>query len=636
MNYWYIQRLKTMTLPELVYRVGQWRQSNALKKEMGVRDAVPDCTVTPNLLPDCGHPLSATEHIDVFGIEIHPSDISDWSYDVHTQRSFPRAYAKNINIRTAANGSAKHVWELNRMLFLPRLAIQYRNTGDINYITDIMRLVSDWVKQNPYLTGINWHSNIEINIRLINWFLTWEILQADELMTRNSFFRDFVRGTWIPSIYQHCKFSHLHPSLHSSANNHLIAEYAGLFVASSKWVFKESRAWNRYAKQGLENEIFRQHSANGINREEAAEYIQFITDFLLIAMLVGDYSGNPFTRAYKYMFRSILTYISNLLTIDGQIPRYGDEDDGRVFLLSNDVHDNNFISLLQSGAIYFKEPGFLPNAKGPDQKNRLLFGNSAHTVFAQYKIPVTPVSSKFYPEDGHFFFKKRTAWGGEIYCHFDAAPLGYLSIAAHGHADALSFVLYMDGHPFLVDPGTYCYHTDTQWRHYFVSTRAHNTICIGGANQAGFVGPTLWVNHYKVNVKEYGLADDHEYVVASHTGYKKYRAYHTRKFEFFKPTNTILITDFIGCDNMIVEMPFHLHPAVEYDLSGNHCMVSCAGRSMDMQLDPQMQWSVACGEVDPCLGWYSNRFYHKVPSPVIIGRMPCTSSLTLKTELVLS
>jgi Heparinase II/III-like protein. len=636
MNHWYIQRLKTMTLPELVYRVGQWRQANSLKKEMGARSTASGCTIVPNLLPDCGQPLSATEHIDIFGIEVHPADIDDWCYDVLGKRSFPRAYAKNINIRTAANGSAKHVWELNRMLFLPRLAIRYRSTGDIHYITLIMRLLSNWVKQNPYLTGINWHSNIEINIRLINWLLTWEIMQADALMTGNSFFRHFVHDTWIPSIYQHCSYSYMHPSLHSSANNHLIAEYAGLFVASTKWVFKESQAWNNYAKQGLENEIFRQHSVNGINREEAAEYIQFITDFLLIAMLVGDYSRNPFTTSFKIMFRAILHYINTLLTINGQIPRYGDEDDGRVFLLNSDNNDNNFISLLQSGAIYFNEPALLPKTMSPDQKNRILFGERATQVFEQPQGHTIPATSKFYPEDGHFFFKKQTAWGGEIYCHFDAAPLGYLSIAAHGHADALSFVLYMDGHPFLVDPGTYCYHTDAEWRRYFVSTRAHNTICIGGANQAVFVGPTLWVNHYKVRVKEYSLADDHDYVVASHTGYKKYRAHHSRKFEFFKQTNTFRITDYIGGNNTTVEMPFHLHPAVEYHLSGHHAVVTYAGRKMEMRLDSQMQWSVACGQTDPCLGWYSNRFYHKEPSPVIIGRMPCTSSLTLTTELVLS
>ena len=40
----------------------------------------------------------------------------------------------------------------------------------------------------------------------------------------------------------------------------------------------------------------------------------------------------------------------------------------------------------------------------------------------------------------------------------DHGPLGYLSIAAHGHADALAIWWHIDGQPVLVDAGTYLYH----------------------------------------------------------------------------------------------------------------------------------------------------------------------------------
>ena len=48
----------------------------------------------------------------------------------------------------------------------------------------------------------------------------------------------------------------------------------------------------------------------------------------------------------------------------------------------------------------------------------------------------------------------------EVRLLVDAGPLGYLSIAAHGHADALAFVLDIGDREILVDPGTYAYHTD--------------------------------------------------------------------------------------------------------------------------------------------------------------------------------
>ena len=47
--------------------------------------------------------------------------------------------------------------------------------------------------------------------------------------------------------------------------------------------------------------------------------------------------------------------------------------------------------------------------------------------------------------------------GPEIWCRCDGGPLGFLSIAAHGHADALSVEVRYDGVEVLVDPGTYCF-----------------------------------------------------------------------------------------------------------------------------------------------------------------------------------
>ena len=47
-----------------------------------------------------------------------------------------------------------------------------------------------------------------------------------------------------------------------------------------------------------------------------------------------------------------------------------------------------------------------------------------------------------------------------MWCRRDAGPHGYLSIAAHAHADALSIEVRHDGVDVLADPGTYCYHGD--------------------------------------------------------------------------------------------------------------------------------------------------------------------------------
>ena len=82
--------------------------------------------------------------------------------------------------------------------------------------------------------------------------------------------------------------------------------------------------------------------------------------------------------------------------------------------------------------------------------------------------------------------------GPEIWCRCDGGPHGFLSIAAHAHADALSVEVRHDGVELLVDPGTYCYHGEPEWRSYFRSTRAHNTVEVDGENQVHEAGPFMW------------------------------------------------------------------------------------------------------------------------------------------------
>ena len=50
---------------------------------------------------------------------------------------------------------------------------------------------------------------------------------------------------------------------------------------------------------------------------------------------------------------------------------------------------------------------------------------------------------------------------------FDHGPVGYLSIAAHGHADTLAVWLSIGDQPVFVDAGTYLYHSSRALRDAF-------------------------------------------------------------------------------------------------------------------------------------------------------------------------
>ncbi len=637
---WYLNRLRTFSLAEIPYRVCQLLQ----KKYEAIFVAgkywpdVRENKQPRNLCFFTDAPVVYPEVINVFGRTLSYADTEiDWHKDVFTGESFDITFAKAINIRSNPSLSAKNVWEVNRLLFLPQIALNYRSTHDSRYLKQFTEIMSSWIDKNPYLMGVNWYSNIEVNIRLISWFISWQILDADKLAGEDSDFRKFMDEKWLPAIYLHCLYSYKNPSRYSSSNNHLIAEYSGLYIASSFWNFKESRKWNKYSGRGLEKEIQRQHSS-GINREEAAEYIQFITDFFLFPYIVAERSGKAFSARYRETLSDILLYIAAFLDCKGNFPKYGDEDDGKCITLNLEADSNNFESLLVTAAVMFNDSRFKRDGMVYDLKNHFLFGHQGKKMFEELPAGDSLSHSSFFPEEGHFIFRKSSG-DREIYMHFDAAPLGFLSIAAHGHADALSFILSVNGNQIFSDSGTFTYHTFPQWRHYFIGTIAHNTIRIDRRNQALIGGPTLWLNHFKCSVIENYISSGEDYVKASHNGYEKRGVLHQREILFDKNNDTFFITDTLilnGRQPVFVEIPFHLHPDVEVEIieKGIFALKHSKGETAHLELDGKLTARIVNGAVNPeILGWYSESFCKKEASNTIYSSIEITESTVFKHQI---
>ncbi len=644
---WYINRLKTMSLTEMVFRLFQAiRYFFEKKTRVGffpVIDVIPETRRLFNNIE--GHIKNKyPDEIDIFGISFNYLIPTLWHKDLYSANSFPEKYSREIDMRTPKYGSAKHVWEINRMHFLTWLCMNYKFTGDEYYLTIFKEKIVSWIKQNPYLIGINWYSNIEINIRLINWIVCWEILEAEKLAEVNKEFRIFLINHWLPLIYLHCLYSSANPSYFSSANNHLVSEYAGLFLAALKWQFPQSERWLKKSKRGLEREIRKQHSENGINKEEAAEYIQFITDFFLLSYVGGCNAGVCFSDEYKDMLRKIMSFINHFLDCRFNYPHYGDDDDGFVLRLdSRQTADSNFKSLLISAALLFNESGFLSGINEFDIKNALLFGEEGKRQFFSLLKHSSPTRKKdemlLYKKEGHFIIKKIVNQK-EIYCHFDAAPLGFLSIAAHGHADALSFILTIEGQPFLVDSGTYTYHADPLFRKYFVGTLAHNTVRINQLDQAFHAGPTMWNHHFTIT--SLSLADDENEIAisASHNGYRKTGAVHSRTFRFNKSASEFHIADHITNKKrqpLRIEMPFHLHPDIQCKpYHNNKGFILVYGESQIVLLpDSRFSWRIVKGSKSPVLGWYSHAFHQLTPANVIIGDCVISEDAIFNTQIAI-
>ena len=625
---WYFKRLQTFSFDEFFYRVRQRVRTHVLDKramrESGNLVDLPKSSVIDD--------VQARLHYPIFYKTVNLFKPIDWHLDLSTGRSFPMSFAHKIDIRSDRYGSAKYVWEVNRMQFMLHIALLYKKSRDEKYLNLFCYHLTSWKNANPYMVGVNWYSNIEVNLRLICWYFCWQVLDVEPLRSSNAEFDVFVRKVWIPLIFEHAEYSYNHPSLCSSANNHLISEYAGLFVAACGWEIPNRETCLKYAKDGLEREILLQNTAEGVNREEAAEYIQFIDDFFLIAAVVGSRSGIVFSDSYNGRLHAMANYMNAMLDCKCNYPMYGDGDDGFVLRPDEGGHFNNFKSLLASFAVYFDDESFKRADVTWDEKNELLFGRKGREKFIM--MPEVAAASvegvnRFFTESGHFIFRsvKGDAHSGfsETYLHFDAAPLGFLSIAAHGHADALSFILHVDGCPILVDPGTFTYHTHKDLRRYFVSTLAHNTVCVNGKNQASQAGPTMWLSHYHCKVLNVG----ENFVEAAHDGYRKEGVEHVRRVEFDHGENEITITDTLRCSSTAeIELPFHLHPAVSAEMHGSTVLLKMAGtEKVQMELDAKLIYAVRED------GWYSEHFGEKVPAKFLYAKTNCKGDTVFVTRL---
>jgi hypothetical protein len=149
-------------------------------------------------------------------------------------------------------------------------------------------------------------------------------------------------------------------------------------------------------------------------------------------------------------------------------------------------------------------------------------------------------SSQALPESGYVMMR-----GEGVRVVVDLGELGLGTLAAHGHADALSVLVDRDGRPLLRDSGTGMY-APRDVRDEFRVTAAHNTVVVDDESQAEPLGPHLWGRRYVVELEACSLQGDLDYARASHDGYRARpaRALHTRSVTYVKP-DLLVVLDWI-------------------------------------------------------------------------------------------
>ena len=407
---------------------------------------------------------------------------------------------------------------------------------------------------------MNWTSGIELGIRLIS--LAWIRRLLDDWPGVTDLFERNALA--VRQIRWHQQYLAAFPSRGSSANNHVIAEAAGQLVASCAFPwFPESERWRRKSAQLLERELVRNTFPSGIGRELASDYQCFVAELGLLAAVEAEASGHPLSAAIWQRLCAMVDSAAAL--VDGQLrpPRQGDSDEGRALLLDAPA-PNRWPSLLALGEVLFGRLDWWPQV--PPDAGSSIIGALAR---AKHDIEGRPTRrpSRF-ADAGVTLLRTAGQDSPEIWCRCDGGPHGYLSIAAHAHADALSIEVRYAGVDILADPGTYCYHGEPAWRSYFRSTIAHNTAELGGRSQSSEGGPFLWLRH--AQAREIEVIDDGDIAswTAEHDGYASLDppALHRRSVLLDRASRSIDIIDEIDGGSHDIRLAFHLGPEVQAEL----------------------------------------------------------------------
>jgi hypothetical protein len=641
---WYLRRLRRMSVTEIAWRARTaavqqaWRFARPHGPAVG---SIAWSGGTPTALaavdPNArGAVLRAAEAIlagrwDVFGqnFDTAPAD-PDWHRCVRTGiRSDPQQYCFAVPYRDPLQvGTVKYVWEPSRLHHVTLLAAAYRLSGETRFAEHAASHLRSWWRANPPLQGIHWLSGIEIGMRLIAFVWTRRLL-ADwpgvaDLFERNP---DFLL-----QLHQHERWLAVLHSRGSSANNHLIAEAAGLFIAATAFSGTPLQArWAGLAAGILEQEAITQTFADGLNRELAFGYHGYVLGLFLLALAEGEAAGRPLSDDFRRVTTRMADALAANLGPGLQPPRQGDGDDA-VALLVDAPAAGPWAPLLDLAATLLGACDWWPKSSGD-------------FVLAQAVAPLVPArrDDALRPAKRPNQFKEagitflRTA-DDAISVRIDHGPHGFLATAAHAHADALAFELSIGGAPVLVDPGTYCYQGEPEWRRYFRSTLAHNTLEIAGRDQAVQAGPFLWSTQPTSWVESMsGLdAGDQAMLAVAHDGYCRLeaKATHFRSFVLDRQAQTLTISDRIEAAAAVpVRLAFHLHPAAEAELTDHRAALRWPGGTAVIALPEKLAWAVHRGAVQPPLGWFSPAFGEKIPSAVLIGSGEMAPEERLETRI---
>jgi len=541
----------------------------------------------------------------------------DWHLDSVSGTRAPLVHWSRINpLDTDQLGDSKVVWELNRHQWLLQLGQAYRLTGDEAYARKYVDTIADWIEKNPLGFGVNWSSSLEVSLRLISWCWALMFFRHSRALTPHLFVR------LLSLIKSHANHIERYLSLYYSPNTHLTGEALGLIYAATLFPqFKDSQRWCRLGRTVLLEQMKKQILADGVFFEQSTRYQIYTAEIYLHFLILAERNDLPVPDWAREKVQHLVDFLLIVRRPDGTMPQIGDSDGGCLLPLLRRKPDDSR-GLFAVAAAFFMRKDYAWATTAPCVEVMWLLGSAGrYGLLSLRRKPPTP-GLHLFPNGGYAVM--RNHWGTDSHqLIFDVGPLGCGGSSGHGHADMLSIQCSAFGENYLVDAGTGCYTGNLQWRDYFRSTQAHNTVTLDSESQACPAGPFSWKNRQPsakmtnaVSRTGFTLID------AKHDAWIKRDnpVTHRRRVLFVKSLYWVIVDDMEGTTAHDVELRFQFAPlkvtesdddwVLAYGRNGSGMLLQTfAGASTSREL--------VSGAPHPMQGWVSPDYGQRVAAPTL-------------------
>lgn len=519
---------------------------------------------------------------------VHLGESIPWHTDFKTGYTWkPRFYLEMMPIdpindpqKRILKYDGKVPLELSRFQHVTTLGAAYWYTENEKYATEFFDQITDWIDKNPPKVGVNWTITMDVAIRVANWVWGFYFFKDSAAFT-DEFLIKFLK-----SLLAHGR--HIMGNLENKGvtTNHYLADLVGLIYLGIAFPeFKEAKRWREFGIQELVKEMEKQVYNDGMDFEASTCYHRLALELFFYPALLCKLNGIELPNSFIEKLKKMFDFVLYVLKPNGRMPQIGDNDNGRLHVLGKrDILDMTY--LLTFATLFFDDPKYKIEEFGFAPEALWVFGPEAYERWK--KMPgrsVEELESKAFPDGGIYVMRHK-----KDYMVISCGPNGQGGNGGHAHNDKLSFELCVDGEDIIVDPGTYVYTADPEWRNKFRSTAYHNTVVVDGEEQNRFEASNLFTLHDDLEIKciEWRSYNDYDVFVGEYYRNTSLSTplIHRRRIKFLKDQRVWEIADIfkpLNATNDMIRQHKHkfewfLHLACLLEGGDAHRMVVLHGK----------------------------------------------------------